>query len=150
MKNHIYLQPIYFTNSNSKTMLFKVVEVTIFHFPPFSVISMVGVDAMAAFLVRNPTFNLLRKSSYFSSLVLVYFPVIWTMLLQQGWKATKTVRGRRESLSSLSGLLMLIHSILPSLMSLCKSMTSRRFAQCLEILRNVQSVVAMWIDFGDF
>ena len=74
----------WFTNSNSKTMLLATVFVSIFHFPPLSVISMVGVETVAAFLMRYPTPNLVRKSSYFSSLVRTKFPVNWTMLMNWG------------------------------------------------------------------
>ena len=42
----------WFTNSNSKTMLLATVFVSIFHFPPLSVISIVGVETVAAFLMR--------------------------------------------------------------------------------------------------
>ena len=57
----------YLTNSNSKTTLFNAVAVTIFHLSPVLVISIVGVDAKAAFLSMNPTPSFPRKSSYFSS-----------------------------------------------------------------------------------
>ena len=43
-----------FTISNSKVMVFKVVAVINFHLFPVLTISMVGVDAVAAFLIRYP------------------------------------------------------------------------------------------------
>ena len=43
-----------FTISNSKVMVFKVVAVTNFQLFPVLIISMVGVDAVAAFLIRYP------------------------------------------------------------------------------------------------
>ena len=43
-----------FTISNSKVMVFKVVAVINFQLFPVLIMSMVGVDAVAAFLIRYP------------------------------------------------------------------------------------------------
>merc|ERR1719167_206524 len=58
-----------FPTSKLISVDFKVVFVTTFHFPPDSVISIVGVEDVAAFLMSIPTPNFDKKSLYFSSLV---------------------------------------------------------------------------------
>merc|ERR1712002_328 len=50
-------------SSKLSSMLFKVVAVTIFHLPPSSVMIMVGVEAVAAFLIMRPRPSFLRNAS---------------------------------------------------------------------------------------
>merc|ERR1712020_817419 len=70
-----------FPTSKLISVDFKVVLVKTFHLPPDSVISMVGVEEVAAFLINMPRPNLVRNSLYFSSLVRRNVPVICTMMM---------------------------------------------------------------------
>ena len=81
-----------FTISNSKVMVFKIVEVTIFHLFPVLVTSTVGLEAIAAFFKRYPNPKKYFERSLEFSIKFIFLPKMRLLGSQNSPKKTSIFR----------------------------------------------------------